>query len=275
MRHPYAVTSLAFSPCGEYLASGSIDNTAVVWSIVTERKLASLEHEDYIRSVAFSPDGKCLATGSGNDSTMIWAVATERKLASFEHDIQHMNDMYVWRVDFSPDGKYLATGSWEETADILNVATERKLASFEHDHIVWAVDFSPDGKYLATNGKIFAVKESENGKTNIVLRLKRIAWSVSFNPSGRYFVFEYQRDYCIAEWRKNKIIKTERTEGEVWYLSWFKRFPVWNDHTTRIYSPFAEIQEKHISRMDLSRRGFLAIGYWNGLIKVIREGKGI
>jgi len=234
MRHPYAVTSLAFSPCGEYLASGSIDNTAVVWSIVTERKLASLEHEDYIRSVAFSPDGKCLATGSGNDSTMIWVVATERKLASLEHDIQHMNDMYVWRVDFSPDGKY-----------------------------------------LATNGKIFAVKESENGKTNIVLRLKRIAWSVSFNPSGRYFVFEYQRDYCIAEWRKNKIIKTERTEGEVWYLSWFKRFPVWNDHTTRIYSPFAEIQEKHISRMDLSRRGFLAIGYWNGLIKVIREGKGI
>ncbi len=63
--HSNWVKSVAFSPDGKYLASGSYDNTVKLWSVESQKEVVTLQgHSDWVTSVAFSPDGKYLASGS-------------------------------------------------------------------------------------------------------------------------------------------------------------------------------------------------------------------
>jgi WD40 repeat protein len=64
--HSSVVWSVAFSPDGKRLASGSQDNTIKLWDTVTGKELLTLKgHSRMVDSVAFSPDGKRLASAEG------------------------------------------------------------------------------------------------------------------------------------------------------------------------------------------------------------------
>ncbi len=63
--HNSWVYSVAFSPDGKYLASGSLDNTVKLWSVELQKEVSKLQgHSSTVYSIAFSPDGKYLASGS-------------------------------------------------------------------------------------------------------------------------------------------------------------------------------------------------------------------
>lgn len=63
--HKGQVISLAYSPNGLFLASGSTDKTARLWSVTTGRELATLVQQDgQISAVAFGPLGRTVATAS-------------------------------------------------------------------------------------------------------------------------------------------------------------------------------------------------------------------
>src|SRR5262245_66239458 len=62
------VYSVAFSPDGKTLASGSRDQTVKLWDVATCQELATLSgHTSLVGSVGFSPDGKNHAYGRGDD----------------------------------------------------------------------------------------------------------------------------------------------------------------------------------------------------------------
>ena len=143
--HSREVRTVAFSPDGETIASGSADSTVILWDVATRRIIATLRNTHLVRSVAFSPDGATLAVGSNSKAVDMWDIATQRKIGTFGG---HRN--LVTSLAFSPDGTTLATGSQDRTIKLWNVATRQNIATLSHTHGVESVSFSPDGGSLAS-----------------------------------------------------------------------------------------------------------------------------
>lgn len=73
--HIGAVWSIAFSPDGERLVSGSSDRTVKIWDVSSGEEIATLwGHLDSVRSVVYSPDGLTIASGGWTDKTVkLWS----------------------------------------------------------------------------------------------------------------------------------------------------------------------------------------------------------
>ncbi len=81
------VHTIAFSPDGNTLASGSRDLTARLWDINNGKCVHTLEgHTNSVRSVTFSPDGKTLGSYSMDETTKLWDIKTGECLKTLKSD---------------------------------------------------------------------------------------------------------------------------------------------------------------------------------------------
>ena len=102
--HRGSVNSVAFSPNGQQLASGSDDHTVRLWDASTGKCLQTLKgHGGWVNSVAFSPNGQQLASGSNDRTVRLWDASTGKCLRTLE--------VYGHNVSFSPDGSNLVIDS--------------------------------------------------------------------------------------------------------------------------------------------------------------------
>lgn len=153
--HSNNVTSVAISPDGKRIVSGSDDWTVRVWNTRTgEVQYAFKEHTGKVKAVAFSPDGKRIASGGYSSNVCVWDADTGKVVAKLETD--NKKSLYEGSVSslaFSPNGKQIVTGNLDFRV-LLCDATTGKLTSTlgRHSHNVLCVAFSPDGTKVASGG---------------------------------------------------------------------------------------------------------------------------
>jgi WD40 repeat protein len=155
--HTKAVWALAFSPAGNTLASGSLDETVRLWDLGTQAKFRStLEwHKGPIDSIAWSADGKTLVCSGGDDKgggenwlVSLWDVGavTPRELKTFNGGTP---------MAMSPDGKSLAA-AWALDVQLWDLSSAEPVkgpALSGHRGTIASLAFSPDGKTLVSVSK--------------------------------------------------------------------------------------------------------------------------
>jgi WD40 repeat protein len=187
--HTGSVVSVAFSPDGKILTSGSNDDTIILWDVNTHQQIDQplTGHHWGVKSVAFSPNGKILASGSADSTIILWDVTTHQQLGPF----LSTQTARVESVAFSPDGKILASGNEDNTILLWDVVSRQPLGRplSKHRDYVSEVAFSSDGKILASGSADSTIilwdvatrkplGQPLRKHTNSVL-------SVAFSPNGK------------------------------------------------------------------------------------------
>ncbi|PYT07091.1 MAG: hypothetical protein DMF49_09225 [Acidobacteria bacterium] len=191
--HLATVESVAFSPDGQFVASGGDVNFGSgniplkLWrvsdgTLVRTFSDGSIADDQTAWSVTFSPDGALLGVGRGYD-IQLWRVSDGALLRTLTG-----HGGYVFSVDFSPDGTLIASGSADNTAKIWRVsdgALQRTLTG--HTFFVAGVAFSPNGANLVTGSwdqtaKIWKVSNGQLQKT--LTGHTDAIYSVDWSPDG-------------------------------------------------------------------------------------------
>ena len=186
-QHSDAVGSVAFSPDGLMLASGSKDKTIQIWDLATGKSIRTFPGDSStVWSVAFDSSGTKLATGTGFWRVMLWDLKTGQATRTLDHTAS------VWSVALSPDGKLIASGSGDKTTKISDATNGSLIYNLpDHTDFVYSVAFTPDGKSLvsASKDKKITIVDVATGKL-----LKTIEGhgdqvrSIAITPDGKTIV---------------------------------------------------------------------------------------
>ena len=169
--HQSLITTVVFSPSGEYLISGDIDGKLVVWRVQHwEKQHAFIGHTDSLRAAAFHPNGQQFATTDGR-SIFLWDVTSGEQLGSpsvdstfvalYKGDMRQIQrqtqsrykpSKYLHSIAFSPCGTLLAGGLFGgiHLWDAATLEPRMGMILPERCAHVGVVVFSPCGRYLGS-----------------------------------------------------------------------------------------------------------------------------
>lgn len=189
--HTSSIRSLAMSPDGQILASGSDDKTLKLWHLATGREILTFKgHSKPVYSVTFSPDGQILASGSEDKTIQLWHLETRQLLGTltlggwFSGDTGCVSDVAI-----TPDGQTLVSLSSGDTIKLWQIKTGKEICTLTgHTSWIYAIAISPNGKILVGGSDDRSIQRW-NLKTGRRLRPLRghnsWVYAVAFSPDGQ------------------------------------------------------------------------------------------
>lgn len=198
LAHKALAWTLAFSPDGRILASGSWDGSVKLWNVATGALLWTGQHSSHVNRVAFAPDGRLLAS-CGQDATVrLWDAQSGQARQMLAH--AQPVTVVAWRPCADTPAHLLVCGDLAGAIHLWVVAQEQAATCVQTlvDHTTWVdgLAFAPDGRALASASydgsvKLWSISTHAGAVayaahlyetlTAHMARVHRVAWS----PDGR------------------------------------------------------------------------------------------
>jgi len=141
------VWSVATSPDGRTLASGSGDRTVKVWDLQTgELRRTLAGHTERVMSVTVSSDGQSLASASNDATVKIWNLQTGELRHTLSEHVDHVNTVAI-----SPSGRTLASGSEDQTVRLWDLQTGELKRTLAGGSDIYAIAFASDDTFVSSN----------------------------------------------------------------------------------------------------------------------------
>ena len=244
--HAKKINAIAISPDSKYIATGSDDNSVILWDAKTGADLTSVTFPRSVKDVVFSPDGTALSVGvdekkggmrgiyfytmhlrSGFKPDKLMFLGNSDALFSSDERYLDTNNFHTSIPHFSPDGRFYVLRGDETIHDgniVLLYSANGKLIRKmqQHANQVLSYCFSNDGRYVHTDHNYFPLSEQQRRQDyedmqKIIAKLR-----VPFDTKSAH-AMKHHRDSIFDEINLQIIKQYKEKEGKrntrVWDLS--------------------------------------------------------
>jgi len=217
--HKESVSSIAWSADGR-LASGSWDNTIIIWDLETGQPAQTLQgHTDPVISIAWSADGR-LASGSRDNTVIIWDLKTGQP----SQTLHGRREGQVYSLAWSADRR-LASGSDDNSVIIWDLETDQPTQTLHgHTDPVISLAWSTDGRLASgSRDNTVIVWDLETGQRAQTLEGQRGPfYSLAWSTDGRLASGSW--DNTVIVWDLNTGLPDQtlqgQKEGPVYSVAW-------------------------------------------------------
>ncbi|KAH8108525.1 hypothetical protein DFH11DRAFT_1084988 [Phellopilus nigrolimitatus] len=237
------VTSIAYSPDGQHIVSGSYDNTVRIWDAKTGQQLHELSgHSSQVNAVAYSPDAQHIVSGSYDNTVRIWDAKTGQQLHELSGHSSQVN-----AVAYSPNGQYIVSGSDDKIVRIWDAKSGQQLHELSgHTSYIESVAYSPDGQHIVSGSgdRTVRIWDAKSGKQIHGLSGHN-GWvrSVAYSPDGQHIV-SGSNDKTVRIWDAKSGQQLHEFSGHTGYIKSVAYSPDGqhivsgsDDRTLRIWRP--------------------------------------